>query len=656
MIKQETINEILNTSRIEEVVGDFVRLTKRGVNYIGLCPFHDEKTPSFTVSPAKGICKCFGCGVGGDSIGFIMKHENYSYVEALRYLAKKYNIEIQETQLSSEEIQLLNEREALLLLTTFASDYFAENLHKHEEGIAIGLSYLKERGFTENSIKKFHLGYAVRQRDAFLTYATTKGYTIDNLEKSGLIIVRQQENNISRFDRFTERVIFPIHNFSGKVIGFGGRTLSTLNKNIAKYINSPESAIYHKSDILYGIFQAKRAIQKADKCYLVEGYTDVISLYQAGIENVVSSSGTSLTQGQIRQITRLTNNITVLYDGDSAGIQAAIRAVGMLLKENLNIRIVILPPSEDPDSFVRKRDLQEIQDFFAENEKDFIHFKIDVLSKEAGNDPIKKAEFVKQIATDIASIPDIIKVSFFVKQCSTLLGIPEPVLYQSVNKIRLATYRKEKLEQTKENTDINLLPADTEKFKLTSNSLEPLSISEVEKHILFLLLNYGEQIIEILDDTTCVPIRVDQFIFNDLDKDGIEFETLLYQKFLTIYAETAEKYSSDIIPQLKQNLDQEMFELFVTLVDIKPSPSPLWESSRIKSFINTIDNNKTKLHNEILNSLQVLRLLKLRAIKNTYLNETRKANEEDSLLILKKLNDITKIICDIEKDLGVSYR
>ncbi len=662
MIKQETIDEILNTCRIEEVVGDFVRLHKRGVNYIGLCPFHNEKTPSFTVSPAKGICKCFGCGVAGDSLSFVMKHENYSYVEALRYLAQKYNIEIHETAQSSEDIKLLNEREALLSLTAFATEYFSTNLYEHNEGKSIGIPYFKERGFTEDTLLKFQLGYATHHRDAFLNFALKKGYTLDNLEKSGLIVVKQNDNSIARFDRFTERVMFPIHNFSGKVIGFGGRILQTTDKSNAKYINSPETPIYHKSDILYGIFQAKNAIKKADKCYLVEGYTDVISLYQAGIENVVASSGTSLTQGQIKQITKLTNNVTILYDGDSAGIHAAVRAVGMLLKENLNIRIIILPPTEDPDSFARKHDLQEIRDFFLENEKDFIRFKIDLLSKEAGNDPVKKAEFVNQIAADIASIPDIIKVSLFVKQCSSLLGVSEAILFRTINKIRVKTYNDGKFEQTKTNSEETVLQVDSEQLKPNFKDIIPLDISDVELKILFLLLNYGDKSIEIpIKDKKKIEkgltIRVDQFIFNNLDSDEIVFETPLYQKFLDSYAEIAEKYPSDIVAQLKQHPDKEIFDLYIKLVDIKPIPSPHWESNKIKSFINTIDNNKSKLHEEVVRSLQVLRLIKLKKIKEKSLEEIKQTNNIDDIsILLNKLNNITKVIWEIEKVLGVNYR
>jgi len=662
MIKQETIDEIINTCRIEEVVGDFVRLHKRGVNYIGLCPFHNEKTPSFTVSPSKGICKCFGCGVAGDSISFVMKHENYSYVEALRYLAKKYNIEIQESAQTSEELKLLNEREALLSLSTSACEFFSTILYENEEGKSVGLSYLKERGFTDSTIDVFQLGYAPQQRDSLLNYALKKGYTLDNLEKSGLIIVKQKEGSILRYDRFSERVIFPIHNFSGKVVGFGGRILTSKDKNHAKYINSPESAIYHKSDILYGIFQAKNAIKKADKCYLVEGYTDVISLYQAGIENVVASSGTSLTQGQIKQLTKLTNNITILYDGDSAGIDAAVRAVGMLLKENLNIRIIILPPTEDPDSFARNNDRQQIVDFFTDNEKDFIQFKINLLSKEAGKDPIKKAEFINQIAADIASIPDIIKVSLFVKQCSSLLGISEAILFRTINKIRIKNYKEGSSEKVNETSDINVISPVDKPLRPIYTDISPLHLSDVEKEILFLLVNYGNTLIYLPNEDKkseekLFSIRVDQFIFNNLDSDDIQLETPLYQQFINAYADIAEKYPNDIVSQLKNHPDKNIISLFLNLVDIKPLPSPLWESSKIKSFINTIDNNNAKIHEHIVRCLQVLRLIKLRAIREKHEEELTKTDKVDDIsILLKNLVDIKEVIKNIEKVLGVTYR
>ncbi|MDD2621801.1 MAG: DNA primase [Bacteroidales bacterium] len=661
MIKRESIDEILTACRIEEVVGDFVRLQKRGVNYIGLCPFHTEKTPSFTVSPAKGIFKCFGCGEAGDSVGFIIKHEHYSYVEAIRYLAKKYNIQIEETAQTTEEIQRINERESLFAVTAFASEFFSKMLYEHEEGKSIGLAYFKERGFSEESMTKFALGYSLKQRDALYKHALKQGYTQENLEKAGLIIVKENQGGDYVFDRFTERVIFPIHNFSGKIIAFGGRILGNVDKHNAKYINSPETSIYHKSDVLYGIFQAKNAIKKEDKCYLVEGYTDVISLHQSGIENVVASSGTSLTTGQIKLLNKLTDNISIVYDGDKAGIHAALRAVGMLLKENLNIRVIVLPPDDDPDSFARSNDTNAIRDYFHENEQDFLGFKISLLLKDVEKDPVKRADFINQIAADIALIPDIIKVSIFVKQCSALMQIEENILYRAVNKIRIKNYKKEKEKQT---IDQNNLPEISKPDSTKQVIIEstPLSLVDVEKRILTLLVNYGNQSLYLPNEDSMskektIETRVDQFIFDNLKSDELSFETPLYQKFFNVYVELIEENPIDISNKLQHNPDVEINKLYFSLVEINPTPSPLWESSKIKSFINTIYNNAEKLHEEVVRTLQMLRLIKLTAIKSNYEKMLKLANSEDeSLMYLSKISEINTIICEIEKVLGVTYR
>lgn len=661
MIKRESIDDIISACRIEEVVGDFVRLQKRGVNYIGLCPFHNEKTPSFTVSPAKGIFKCFGCGEAGDSVGFVMKHEHYAYIDALRYLANKYNIEIKETAQTSEEVQLINERESLFAVTACANNFFSKVLYEHEEGKSIGLPYFKERGFSDETIRKFQLGYSPKQRDALLTYALKQGYTQENLEKAGLIIVKSNEANSRPFDRFSDRVMFPIHNFSGKIIAFGGRVLGAVDKHISKYINSPETNIYHKSDVLYGIFQAKTAIKKADKCYLVEGYTDVISLNQAGIENVVASSGTSLTTGQIKLLNKLTDNVTVVYDGDSAGIHAALRAVGMLLKENINLRIILLPPDEDPDSFARHNDLRQIIDYFSENEQDFLGFKINLLLKDLGDDPVKKANFVNQIADDIALIPDIIKVSMFVKQCSSLMGVEENILYRAVNKIRIKNYKNEK---DKQNTAQNNIP---EIFSVkpqpqTLLDLTPLTLVDIEKKIISLLVNYGNKTLYLpnedpLAKEKTMEVRVDQFIFDNLRSDEIGFETPLYQKFFNAYVEIAETNPIDITNKLKQYPDAEINNLYLSLIEINPTPSPLWESSKIKSFINTIYNNPEKLLEEVMRTLQMLRLMKLITIKTNYKKLLKEAKSTDeALMYLAKIKEVNLISCEIEKVLGVTYR
>jgi len=430
MIDKETVDRILDTADIVDVVGDFVSLRRRGANYIGLCPFHDEKTPSFSVSPAKQICHCFGCGKGGSPVNFIMEHEQLSYVEALRYLAKKYHIEIHEKELTNEEKAAQSERESMLVINEFASQYFEDQLYNTKEGKDIGLSYFYERGFNDATIKKFHLGYSPENSKSFYTAATTKGYNKKYLFDVGLCI---EDRRGEGFDRFHGRVMFPVMNIAGKIIAFGGRTLKK-TKEIAKYFNSPESTVYVKNKELYGLFQSKRAIVKEDKCFLVEGYTDVISMHQAGIENVVASSGTSLTEGQIRAIHRFTTNVTVLYDGDSAGIHASLRGIDMLLAEGLNIKVLLLPDGEDPDSFARTHSASELKQYIDENETDFISFKTQILLKGTERDPIKRATVIGDVVKSISVIPDAIARSVYAKECSIQLGISEDVLLREIQK------------------------------------------------------------------------------------------------------------------------------------------------------------------------------------------------------------------------------
>lgn len=430
MIDRETVDRILDTADIVEVVSDFVSLRRRGANFIGLCPFHDEKTPSFSVSPAKQFCHCFGCGKGGSPVGFIMEHEQMSYPEALRYLAKKYHIEIHEKELTSEEKAAQTERESMLVLNEFASQYFEDQLLNTQEGRDIGLSYFYERGFNDDTIKKFHLGYSPENSKAFYTAAVAKGYNKKFLFDTGLCI---DDRRSGGFDRFHGRVMFPIMNIAGKVIAFGGRTLKK-TKEVAKYFNSPESTVYVKNRELYGLFQAKRAIVKEEKCFLVEGYTDVISMHQAGIENVVASSGTSLTEGQIRAIHRFTDNVTVLYDGDSAGIHASLRGIDMLLAEGLSIKVLLLPDGEDPDSYARTHSASEFKQYIHDNETDFISFKTKILLEGTERDPIKRAAVIGDVVKSISVIPDAIARSVYARECSIQLGISEDVLLREIQK------------------------------------------------------------------------------------------------------------------------------------------------------------------------------------------------------------------------------
>lgn len=440
MIDQATIDRIIDAAQIVDVVSEFVTLRKRGVNYVGLCPFHNEKTPSFSVSPAKGLCKCFSCGKGGNSIHFIMEHEQMSYYEALKYLAKKYNIEIKERELSNEEKQAQTTRESMFIINNFARDYFQNILKNHVDGRSIGLAYLRQRGFRDDIIEKFQLGYCTESHDAMAQEAIRKGYKKEFLVKTG--ICYETDDHRLR-DRFWGRVIFPVHTLSGKVVAFGGRVLSTATKGIkVKYVNSPESEIYHKSNELYGIYFAKQAIVKQDRCFLVEGYTDVISMHQSGIENVVASSGTALTPGQIRLIHRFTNNITVLYDGDVAGIKASIRGIDMLLEEGMNIKVCLLPDGDDPDSFARKHNSEEFQEFIRQHEKDFIRFKTDLLMEDAGKDPIKRAELISNIVRSISVIPEAIMRDVYIKECSQHLRIEEKLLVAEVAKLREAQAEK----------------------------------------------------------------------------------------------------------------------------------------------------------------------------------------------------------------------
>src|SRR6195952_367914 len=444
MITKPTIDRIMEATDIVEVIGEFVNLKKRGANYVGLSPFANERTPSFTVSPAKGIFKDFSSGKGGSAVTFLMELEKFTYPEALKWLAKKYSIEVEETVEAAENKEEEHRRESLMIVTAYAAKFFHESLLDTDEGKSIGLSYFKERGFSNDTIKKFELGYSPDQWEAFTGQAVKEGYQEEFLVDSGLSVKR---DNGSLYDRYRGRVMFPIHSVAGRVIAFGGRTLKS-DKNVPKYVNSPESEIYHKSNVLYGLHFAKKAIREEDNCYLVEGYADVLSVHQAGIENVVASSGTSLTAEQIRLIGRFTQNITILYDGDAAGIKASLRGLDMILEAGLNVKVVLFPEGHDPDSYVRKMGTNAFKTYIEDNKKDFILFKTDILLKEAGNDPIKKSEVIREIVESIAKIPDSIKASIFVKECSHLLQIDERVLLSELNKMRAAKARKDSQQQT----------------------------------------------------------------------------------------------------------------------------------------------------------------------------------------------------------------
>ena len=544
MIDQATIDRILDAAQIVEVVSDFVTLRKRGVNYVGLCPFHNEKTPSFSVSPSKGLCKCFSCGKGGNAVHFIMEHEQMSYPEALRYLAKKYNIEIKERELTNEEKEVQSNRESMFIVNNFARDYFQNILKNHVDGRSIGLAYFRQRGFRDDIIDKFQLGFSTEGRDALAQEALRKGFKQEFLVKTGLCY---ETDDHKLRDRFWGRVMFPVHTLSGKVVAFGGRVLSTENKKLAKYVNSPESEIYHKSNELYGIYFAKQAIVKQDRCFLVEGYTDVISMHQSGVENVVASSGTSLTPGQIRLIHRFTNNITVLYDGDMAGIKASIRGIDMLLEEGMNIKVCLLPDGDDPDSFARKHNATEFQNFIQEHETDFIRFKAQLLMEDAGKDPMKRAELINDIVRSIAVIPEAIVRDVYIKECGQLLRIEDKLLVSEVAKRRELQAEKGNKPIASNNAPTpqpgempppfppEEMEADTYQSFIPQEGKEGQEFYKYERLIIQMIVRYGEKVMCNLTDEEGneVLVTVVEYVISDLKEDELAFHNPLHRRILS---------------------------------------------------------------------------------------------------------------------------
>jgi len=573
MIDQATIDRIMDAAQIVDVVSEFVTLRKRGVNYIGLCPFHNEKTPSFSVSPSKGVCKCFSCGKGGNVVHFIMEHEQLSYYEALKWLAKKYNIEIKERELTDEEKQAHSLRESLFVVNQFASEYFQNILYNNIDGQRIGMTYLRGRGFRDDIIKKFQLGYSTDNHDALARAALQKGYKEEFLVKTGLCY-RKEDGTLR--DRFWGRVIFPVHTISGKVVAFGGRVLSAATKNVQmKYVNSPESEIYHKSRELYGIYFAKQAIVRQDRCFLVEGYTDVISMHQSGIENVVASSGTALTSEQIRLIHRFTNNITVLYDGDGAGIKASIRGIDMLLEEGMNVKVCLLPDGDDPDSFARKHNATDYQAYINDHEVDFIRFKTDLLMEEAGKDPIKRASLISSIVKSISVIPDAIVRSVYIRECSQLLQMEEKVLIEATAKLieqaREAKFKEQQRKKEREQrltatpqasvpesspeTQTNETPAadstsetgnapfpsepapfPTEPYTsyIPTEGNEQKVFYAKEEDLVRMLIRYGEKVMCYVENETGeqIPFTVTECIASGLKEDELQFYDPLHRLVL----------------------------------------------------------------------------------------------------------------------------
>lgn len=538
MINKSTIDKILDTAQIVDVVNDFVTLKRRGANYIACCPFHNEKTPSFSVSPSKGIFKCFGCGKAGNVVNFIMEHEQLGYVDALKFLGKKYGIEVADKEESAQEVENRLKSESLMIVSQYAQEYYTNSLWNTPSGKAIGLSYFKERGFSEETVKKFMLGWAPSERDALSNSALKSGYKKEYLVSTGLSVER---DNGELVDRFHERVMFPIHSISGRVIAFGGRTLRT-DKTLAKYINSPESEIYIKSKSLYGIFFAKSAISKLQKCYLVEGYTDVISLHQAGVENVVASSGTSLTTDQIRLIKRFAPEVTVLYDGDAAGIKASIRGIDMLLEEGLQVKVVLFPDGEDPDSYAKSHTTEELKDFLREAEQDFIAFKSTLLAEDTKRDPIKRAQLISEVVASIAVIPDAISRSVYIEDCSIRLKIDEKILAQEVKKLRqkrqYGAYSTEVSSENRSYTPEYFPNIETgEKLPefVTETFCEP-----AEKELLYYLIKFGEHPIYGKDEGKDTRLTVSQFILTELQNDDLELSNLLYKSIFDEYFQVKE--------------------------------------------------------------------------------------------------------------------
>lgn len=697
MIDQPTIDRILDAANIVDVVSEFVTLRKRGVNYVGLCPFHDDKSPSFYVSPAKNICKCFACGEGGTAVHFIMKHEQIGYFDALRFLAKKYNIEIAERELSDEEKRVRSDRESMFIVNAWAQQYFSQMLHEHVEGKTVGMRYFIERGFREDTIRKFQLGYSLDQRDALYQQALRKGYKKEYLEKTGLVIA-YENGNVN--DRFRGRVIFPVHSLSGKVVAFGGRVLKKDEKT-AKYVNSPESPIYHKSNELYGIYFAKQAIVKADRCYLVEGYTDVISMHQSGVENVVASSGTALTHGQIRLIHRFTNNITVLYDGDAAGIKAAIRGIDLLLDEGMNVKVVLLPDGEDPDSFARSHSATEFTEFIRQHETDFIRFKTKLLLADAGNDPVKRAALIGDIIRTIAIVPDDITRTIYIRECSAMMEIDEQVVLNQVNKQRLSKNEQKPSVPVTNRSTTEILPPDysiaepsgqmqevpvataepvsdqlppdfppppEEEFSGSNEMPEippsaPVEETQVmtrqrspyeafEIALLRYVVRYGERVLyDYVDEETKerIVMRVAEFIRDDLERDDLSFYTPIFKQMLD---EAANRCGEDTFIAHRYFLshpDPLVSRVAANLMSEK------YQLSKYHFKFREVEQEEDKLDQLVVRDLfafkeaYIMRQLKE---KQEQLKQLSSADPEQIMTVMKEIAQLNEIKKVLSKELG----
>ena len=536
MIDRETVDRIYAAANIVDIIGEYVTLKRKGVNYQACCPFHNEKTPSFVVSPSKGVYKCFGCGKGGNAVTFLMEHENITYPEALKMVAKRYGIEVKEKEMSEEEVRRNDDRESMFALNGWAADYFSNYLHHETEGMSVGMTYFRQkRGMTDATIKKFGLGFCPARGDRMSKDALAAGYKKEFLVSTGLSLERESDGSL--YDRFRDRVIFPVHNISGRIVAFGGRTLRT-DKTVAKYQNSPESEIYSKKRELYGLYFAKKAIQQLDFAIMVEGYTDVISMHQAGVENVVSSSGTSLTTEQIRLLNRFTKNITVIYDGDSAGIHASLRGIDMILREGMNVRVVLLPEPEDPDSFARAHTAAEVQEYIRANEQDFLAFKAKLLLEAAQGDPIRKAALIADMVQSIAQIPDPIQRSVYIKECARIMDIDEQILISEVARKRMATTGdREADEFVRRQTALRKAEAPQPEVEFVKQVEAGSSTEALERELVKYLLKYGHCSFEFKEGRTMVACNVAEVIFLELDSDGLTFCNPLYNSILATYRE-----------------------------------------------------------------------------------------------------------------------
>lgn len=649
MIPKEIIDDIVERAQVDEVVGEYVNLKKRGVNYLGLCPFHQERTPSFTVSPVKGIYKCFGCGRGGDSVSFLMEHEHFNYPEALKFLAKKYGIEVPEEELTDEQQASHSRRESLYIVLAFAEKYYQTALLDSDEGKLVGLSYIKERGINDESQKEFGIGFSPVGWDLFSKEALKKGYKEEFLVESGLSIKRDNGNLI---DRFRERVMFPIHTLSGRTIGFGGRILNAKSKKEAKYINSPDTEVYNKSEVLYGLFQAKKAVKQKDICYLVEGYTDVISLHQRGVKNVVASSGTSLTEGQLRLVKRYTSSICFLFDGDAAGIKASLRAIDLALEEGLNVRALALPDGEDPDSFAKSRNQPEIEAYLEENSKDFIIFKTNLLLPDVGDDPIKKAEAIVQIVRSIALIPDQLKRTVYMQQCARLLQMEESVLITELNK-QLTTVLKKK-EQKWRDDNRNLEPEPPTESGLpeipdgpqdAEGPAQPVQkqVNFQEEQLVKFILRFGHLMYDEEHMET-----VAEHILHFLEEYDAHPENEVLEIILKEYKSHLHLWGVAEIKEFLRHENEEVRQSAISLLEEKYLSSEHW-IKRIGLAIKQEDNYRATLK-RVINRYKLSRVKEMVNEAMEEIKSSTGADAEIGLRTFKTLMDLRKEIAD---ELGI---